>query len=361
MKYRMSNSRKLFLLSVLTAALILLSVGGCTLEIESSQTTESPAVTTSATPLNPTWTYTGAIDHDPALPSFVEVVEKARPSVVVIETDTGAGSGWIIDSNGIIVTNYHVIEDATHIFVTLDDGRTFTAESVRSDPKTDIAVVYIDADNLPAADISDCCQLKVGQPVAAIGNALGMGVSLKGGWISRLDVSATIEGQTLYGLIETDAAINEGNSGGPLVNIAGEVIGITSIKLIDVGIEGVGYAIGMDTAMPVIEDLITLGYVVRPFLGITGMSVNYSIATLYELDINSGVLLTDISSGYPAEQAGLEIEDVIVAIDDVEIKSLEELIMTIRSKKEVGQQIKITYWRSGSQHTTYATLVEMPE
>ena len=354
------NKRYSIAALLLSSVLLLLSFSGCTVVIENSETPDN-TIATNCTPLNPTWTYTGIIDQGPALTSFVEVVAKAKPSVVVIETETSAGSGWIIDSSGIIVTNNHVIEDADNIYVTLDDGRTFSAESVRSDPTTDIAVIYIGVDNLPAADIGDCCHLQVGQPVAAIGNALGRGISLKGGWISRLNVSVTLEEQILYGLIETDAAINEGNSGGPLVNAAGEVIGITSIKLIDVGIEGVGYAISMDTALPVIENLITLGRVIRPFLGVTGMSVNHSIADYYNLDVTSGVLLTEITPGYPAEEAGLEVNDVIVAIDDTEVLSLDELIKIIRSVKQVGQEVKITYWRNGKQYTTYATLAEMPE
>ncbi len=354
------NTKSLLISVVIVLTLLVFGGTGCELPPTlNGETTTSPAVTGSGTPINPTWTYTGPVSPGPALPSFVEVVEKARPSIVVIETETGAGSGWIIDADGVIVTNYHVIEDAATIFVTLDDRRTFIAESVRSDPTTDIAIIYIDAQNLPAADVSDCCELKVGEPVAAIGNALGQGISLKGGWISRLGVSITVGDRTLYGLIETDAAINEGNSGGPLVNMAGEVIGITSVKLIDVGIEGVGYAISMDTALPVINELVTVGYVVRPFLGITGITVDHTVVAFYDLDIDKGVLIASVTPGYPAEKAGLEPEDIITAIDDIEIYTIEELVQTIRSK-EVGQQIKTTYWRGGTQNTTYATLVEMP-
>ena len=352
-----ANIKYLVVLVILVPCLML--GASCDLLSESNGETTSPAVTGTGTPINPTWTCPGPVSPGTTLTSFVEVVEKARPSVVVIETDIGTGSGWIIDADGIIVTNYHVIEDAADIFVILDDGRAFTAESVRSDSTTDIAIIYINAQNLPAADVGDCCELKVGQPVAAIGNALGLGISLKGGWISRLNASATVEGQTLYGLIETDAAINPGNSGGPLVNMAGEVIGITSVKLIDVDVEGVGYAISMDTALPVIQDLITLGYVVRPLLGISGMTVDYAVAAFYNLEVDRGVLVTNVNPGDPADKAGLSIDDVITAIDDGETNSIEELVQTIRSK-EVGQEIKITYWRGSSQYDTYATLIDWP-
>jgi len=345
-----THKSKFFLfLLVNIVALSLIAIIGCDLSpTTSNETSKAPTV------------ITPGASSDPALPSFVEVVEKARPSVVVIETDIGVGSGWIIDSGGIIVTNFHVIEDAKDINVILNDGSVFTAESIRSDSLTDIALIYIDARNLPAADISDCCDLKVGQPVAAIGNALGRGISMKGGWISRLEVTIRVGDTTLYGLIETDAAINEGNSGGPLVNMAGEVIGITSVKLIDVAVEGVGYAIRMDTALPVINELITTGFVVRPYLGVAGVTIDYVVIDVYDLQIDSGFLVTVVFPGFPAEQAGLEEEDVIIAVDDIEINSIEELVKTIRSQ-EVGQEIEITYWRGNSENTTRATLVEMPE
>ncbi len=337
-------------------ALSFISITGCDILLTTGSQTSESLTTTSESPS----IITTSPSSNPTLPSFVEVVEKARPSVVVIETDTSAGSGWIIDSAGIIVTNYHVIEDAMDIHVILSDGRVFTAESVRSDPLTDIAIIYIDAYNLPSADISDCCELKVGQQVAAIGNSLGQGISLKGGWISRLEVSITVDGRNLYGLIETDAAINEGNSGGPLVNMAGEVIGITSVKLVDIGVEGVGYAIRMDTALPVINELLTTGDVVRPYLGVSGITVDYIVVDAYNLQVNSGFLVTMVMPDFPAAQAGLAEEDVITAVDDINIDSVEELVKTIRSQV-VGQEIKITYWRGNSQYTTYATLVEMPE
>jgi serine protease Do len=293
-------------------------------------------------------------------PSFVDVAEKVRPSVVVIETNTAEGSGWIIDSDGIIVTNNHVVEGAESVFVTLDDGRTFPADLVSADPLTDIAIIRINAPNLSAASISDFSNLRVGQPVAAIGNSLGQGISLKGGWVSRLNTSVIVDDRWLFGLIETDAAINEGNSGGPLVNMNGEVIGITSVKLIGVEVEGIGYAISIETALPVIEDLITQGFVVHPYLGVGGLhTVDTAIVAFFELSIDRGVLLTSIVPGQPADAAGLESEDVIVAIDGEEIISIEQLVSAIRSR-EVGQQIEITYWRGNTQIVTHTTLVARP-
>lgn len=297
--------------------------------------------------------------------SFVAVVEKVKPSVVTIDVEfngqVGAGSGWIIDSDGIIVTNSHVVHGANKVTVTLDDGRTFTAIAVYSDPRSDLAVVKIDVQNLPAAETGDSSQLKVGQPVAAIGNALGLGITMKGGWVSRLDTSITFDnGQTLYGLIETDAAINEGNSGGPLVDMAGEVIGITSAKLIDINIEGIGYAISINSALPLIEDLINVGYIVRPFLGVGGLlTVTASVAESFGLGTNEGVLVRSIVPDGPALQAGLEVNDVIVGVDDEETLTVEELILAIHSKY-IGQQVEISYFRGSSQHTVYVILGETP-
>jgi serine protease Do len=299
----------------------------------------------------------------PPLPSFIEVVEKVKPSVVIINAGLSEGSGWIIDSNGIIVTNNHVVEDVDtdSIRVTLDDGRTFTAESVSADPVSDLAVITIDARDLPAAEVGDGSRLRVGEPVAAIGNALGLGISMKGGWISRLDTEVTTEeGDTLFGVIETDAAINRGNSGGPLVNMAGEVIGITSVKLIEVGVEGIGYAISMATALPVIETLINVGSVVYPFLGLGGLhTLSEEIVSFFNLEVDSGVLFTSVVPGSAAEDAGLQAEDIIVAIDDEEVTTVAQLVDAIRSR-EVGQRIKITYWRGAEERVTHATLTERP-
>jgi S1-C subfamily serine protease len=200
---------------------------------------------------------------------FAAAIDKVKPSVVIIETQKvttvfpgrrvvqqSAGSGWVISSDGLIVTNNHVIADATSIKVTLADGRTFPSVAARADIANDLAVIKIDARNLPVATIGDSDKLQVGQPVAAIGNALGLGINMSGGWISRLNTSITFsDGSSLSGLIGTDAAINPGNSGGPLITINGEVVGITNAKLVQTGVEGIGYAISINNAMKTISSL----------------------------------------------------------------------------------------------------------
>lgn len=200
---------------------------------------------------------------------FVAAVERIAPSVVVINADlsgfaaaTSSGTGWIIDSNGIIVTNNHVVAGAKTINVTLNDGRSFKAQAVRGNQGKDLAVIKIAANNLPTAPIGNSSALKVGQPVAAIGNALDLGIIMTGGWVSRLNASVTGPNNVqMNGLIETDAAINPGNSGGPLVTRDGLLVGITNEALIqtatDPDVEGIYYAISIDSAMPTIQSLIS--------------------------------------------------------------------------------------------------------
>jgi S1-C subfamily serine protease len=206
------------------------------------------------------------------MPDFVSVIAGIRPSVVAITTEVpvrffgrqftqeGAGSGWIIDENGIIVTNSHVVEGARNVTVTLEDGRTFPAESVITNSVADLAVIKINAQGLAALQIGSSSKMQVGEWVVAIGNSLGLGISATKGIISALGVSvSTSPGESLDGLIQTDAAINPGNSGGPLVNLQGQVVGINTIKVAQVGVEGMGYAISIDEAKPIIDRLIKEG------------------------------------------------------------------------------------------------------
>ena len=322
----------------------------------------APEITPPATetPINPDWTPPPRESDGLQLADYIAVVAKVKPSVVAIKTNLGEGSGWIIDEAGIIVTNSHVVAGAETVIIALDDGRTFPIQTVANDPLTDLAVVKVDAQNLPAADIGDSDKLKIGEQVAAIGNPLGLGISMKGGWVSRTEVSMPAErGQTLRDLVETDAAINPGNSGGPLVNMAGEVIGITSIKIATVGVEGMGYAISINSAIPIIDQLILNGYVIRPYLGVRLADVNQTVALWYSLAVDKGAFITYVAPNSPAAEAGLQVEDVIVSMDDKEISTAEELIQTIHSV-QIGQSVKIVFWRGDTENTAYATLTESP-
>ncbi len=360
------GKRKLRLAVVITAAaLFFLVSGGC-----------MPPLLKALTSMPETPTAPGASPSEPipagqlapaegaytstSLPDYVAVVEKVKPSVAAIKTDEGEGSGWVIDSDGIIVTNSHVVDGARTVAVSLDDGRTFPAEEMYTDPLTDLAVVVVDAQGLPAADIGDSEKLRVGEQVAAIGNPLGLGISMKGGWISRLDVSIEAgQGQTLSNLIETDAAINPGNSGGPLVNMAGEVIGITSAKISLVGVEGMGYAISISSAEPIITQLIDNGYVIRPYLGVGLTDVNQTMVWWYDLSTQSGAFISHVAPGSPADGAGLQPQDVIIGFNGMEIGSAEDLIDAIH-QSGIGTNAEIVYVRGDSQLTAHAILTESP-
>jgi len=365
---------------IITAILVLVLTlsSGCVIitpDTETTPTSSSAPTNDTITQIDSSWTPPIVESDIQVLPSIADVVAKVKPAVVAINTEVvtydffnrpytqeGAGSGWIIDSDGIIITNNHVIEGAESATVTLDDGRIFSVDinMVATDPLTDLAILKIDAENLPAVSVGDSDKLRVGDWVVAIGNSLGERISATNGIISALGVSLSVDsGQTLYDLVQTDAAINPGNSGGPLVNMAGEVIGITSIKIATVGVEGMGYAISVDTALPIIEDLVTIGYVIRPWLGVVLYTVDEGIATRFGLAVNQGTLLTEVSAGSPADKAGLEAGDVIVSFNSWEITNTDDLIQAIRTS-HIGQEVEIIYWRDGTKYTTRATLIESP-
>ncbi|MDD5081885.1 MAG: trypsin-like peptidase domain-containing protein [Dehalococcoidales bacterium] len=368
--------RKIGYLVVTVILVLSVFLSGCNLLLPGQDTSPpvtNPPVTNNTDPIDTGWQTPSMSGNAPLLPDIASVVAQVRPSVVAINievitydifnrpfTQQGAGSGWIIDESGIIVTNNHVVEGAQSVTVTLSDGRVVSADMVRTDPADDLAVIKINAGRLPAAAIGDVSKLRVGDWLVAIGNPLGLGISAKEGIVSRLGVSTTVSaGQTLYDLIETSAAINPGNSGGPLVNMAGEVIGITSVKIAEVGVEGLGYAISINSAAPIIDDLITVGRVVRPWLGVVLRTVDAGVATQFGLAVNQGALLTEVAQGSPADRAGLRSGDVIVSFDGKDITSIDDLVQAIRTSA-IGQTVQITYWRGQNRSNTSATLAESP-
>ena len=359
-------------LLVVAMAATAAAAAGCGLLPQSGTTTTAPPGSTS--PIQPGWTISSSGGQATDLPSIADVVGKVKPSVVAINVEVteydflgrpytaeGAGSGWIIDGNGIIVTNNHVVEGATRISVTLDDGRTFDADvkAVATDPITDLAVVKIPATNLPAATVGVSGRLRVGDWVVAIGNSLGQGIRATVGVVSQQNVSIVVEGQTQKGLIETDAAINPGNSGGPLVDLSGQVIGITSVKIADVGVEGVGFAISTDEARPIIEQLVNNGFVQRAFLGVSTRDLNSISIVRYGLGVSEGALVASVGNGSPAATAGLREGDVITEFAGKPIKNADDLLTGIRAAR-IGQTVSITYWRGQTWNTTAATLSTTP-
>ena len=383
------NFKALFITLVLIITLAMIPATGCITLTGFETTTPTPTTTLTTTPTTtptataPAVTTPADIEWTPPppnnlakeLPSIADVVAMVKPAVVAINTEVvsydffnrpytqeGAGSGWIIDKAGIVVTNNHVVEGAKTITVTTNDGTSYTADvnAIATDPLNDLAIIKINAQNLPALKTGDSTKMRVGDWVIAIGNALGQGIRATEGIISRQDVSLQVEqGQTLYDLIETSAAINPGNSGGPLVNLAGEVIGITSAKVAQVGVEGMGYAISIDTATPIIQELVNKGFVTRPWLGVGLYTVDQTAVQQLKLSIDKGVLLTEVVADSPADKAGLKKWDVIVSIGGQDIASVEELTKILHAAP-IGQPLEIKYWHGKEQHTTTAIPAESP-
>ncbi|MFC1908683.1 S1C family serine protease [Chloroflexota bacterium] len=374
--------KRIIVIKLVLSIILIVSLSlsaGCTMpyiEISPSPSVPAPVPTPvpTPTPINPTWTPPPS-NQDQMLPSIADVVARVKPSVVAITTEVltrdffnrpftqeGAGSGWILDENGIIVTNNHVVEGANTITITMDDGNTFTIsnDSVFTDVLNDLAILKVDARNLPALKTGDSSQLRVGDWVVAIGNALGQGIRATEGIVSRQNVQLPLDrSQTLYDLIETSAAINPGNSGGPLVNLAGEVIGITSAKIALIGVEGMGYAISTETAIPIIQQLVNNGYVVRPWLGVGLYTVDQQAISQLNLGIDRGALITEVVPGSPAALAGLEQWDVIINVDGKEVNTVEELTRILHSS-QIGQIAQITFMRGDTRMVTEAALGETP-
>ncbi len=375
-----NNLKKAFVVFILILSVMSLSLYGC-IDLTGTTTTPTTLETTSP-PINPTWTPPPTATLDQELPGIADVVAMVKPAVVAINTEVvsqsifgdftqeGAGSGWIIDSNGIIVTNNHVIEGANAISVTLDDGRVFSVnpDSVHTDSLNDLAIFSIEADNLPSLSIGNSSVLRVGDWVIAIGNALGLGIRATEGIVSRQGVSLSVDqNQTLYNLLETTAVINPGNSGGPLVNLRGEVVGITSAKVAQIGIEGMGYAISIDTAVPIIEQLVTDGYVTRPWMGISLTALSPQVKAAVEMDssidweitVDQGILIVLVSPDSPTDQAGLQPGDIIVSMNDQDVFTEGEF-MRILHESVIGHPLKVEYYRGDASTTVNIFPIESP-
>ena len=306
-----------------------------------------------------------------------QVADLVSPSVVVITTEqvvysqwswygqnqveSGAGSGVIISSDGYILTCAHVVDGASSITVTIGD-KDYTATLVGEDTTSDIAVIKIDADGLTPATVGNSDSLKVGQSVMAVGNPLGeLGGTVTGGMISALNRSVTIQGSSsvnTMSLIQMDASVSPGNSGGGLFNMNGELIGIVNAKSSSSDAEGLGFAIPINDAIKVAQELLENGYVSgRPYLGITYLAVT-DAQTASQLGVNAyGVYVVEVVKGGPAEKAGLQAGDRIVSVDGTEIASKDDL-GTLMQKHAAGDTLSITIAREGQMQTVNVTLGE---
>jgi serine protease Do len=266
------------------------------------------------------------------------------------------GSGVILTKNGYIVTNYHVVSGATKIIVKTHDGKKYTAKLIGSDPKTDLAVIKIDAKNLKPIEIADSSKVKVGDVVLAIGNPFGLSESVTHGIISALNRNSI--GLNAYeNFIQTDAAINPGNSGGALVDLKGRLIGINSAIISrSGGNNGIGFAIPSNMMKFVVTSLVTKGKVVRGYLGVMISNIDPSKAKLYGID--KGVLINKVEPNSAAAKAGLKPGDIIVAVDGEEVKNASELRNKI-AFKGAGAEVKLRIYRNGKYLTVTAKLQEL--
>ena len=372
----MTKGRIPYLASLTLAATLLLAA--CSSEATPTPVLESPTATPS-----PSATPPAAPDSEgplqAALPAVADVVAQVEPAVVSILVETisvdrfgrsrrggGSGSGVIFRADGYILTNNHVVEDADSIIVVLADGREREAELIGTDRLTDLAVVRIEERGLTTAPLADVSKLRAGDWVVAIGNALGLRGSptVTLGIVSALGRTIPSGDSTLFDLIQTDAAINPGNSGGPLVNLQGEVVGINTAVLrgTNSGAEaqGIGFAVSMDTAIPVANEILESGRVIWPWLGVGVADVNAVTAAEMGLSVRRGVLVSGVTSGGPAEQAGIQAEDVIIALGGQEINNLRDPQRVLRTQYDPGQQITVTVDRKGQTLDFQVTLEEFP-
>lgn len=304
-------------------------------------------------------------EDDRAL-SLQQIYEKVSPSVAsiscILHNGSGTGTGIVMSEDGYIITNYHVIENAQRIDVLLGNNESYSAQLVGGDETTDIAVLKVDAYGLDPAEFGDSDALRVGDAVVAIGDPLGAELrgTMTDGIVSAINRDLNLSGRKMT-LIQTNAALNSGNSGGPLINCYGQVIGINTMKMSSYSatsatVEGLGFAIPIAAAKPIIDELVSQGYVSgRPAIGIQGQSLDLRAQLFYHLP--SGIIITDILPDSDAAQKGLETDDVIVAFNGAPISSLEDLVR-IKSDCVAGDPVELTVYRGGSYYQVTVELMD---
>ena len=307
-------------------------------------------------------------DQPDGLPSIADLVERVRPSVVAITTEAprrgvlgsymaeGAGSGIIIRPEGLIATNAHVVGGSEGIRVYLDGGASYDAEIVGRDVISDLAILRIDAEGLPHLVPSGSESLRVGDWVLALGNAAGLrgGPTVTLGIVSGRDRAIATELGQLYDLIQTDAAINHGNSGGPLIDLEGNVVGITTAMMRQA--QGIGFAVSSSVAVPILDSLIDSGRYVRPLIGVTGMDAGPDLG----LGAHPGVLVTTMPLDGPAYLAGIRVGDVITALGGVETPDMPTFLSELWAHRP-GDELSVSYVSDGEAATVVVTLVERPQ
>jgi serine protease Do len=301
-----------------------------------------------------------------------KAIEKVSPSVVSISTARtmrydlfntvevkGVGSGIIMNPEGYVLTNNHVIEGTRKVDVFLSDGKKYEGLVIGTDPSTDIGVIKIDGHNFYSGEFGNSDELRPGQMAIAIGNSLGLsgGPTATVGVISAVKRNIQSPQGILENMVQTDAAINPGNSGGPLIDSNGRIIGINN-AIIPYA-QGIGFAIPINTAIDVANELLEYGRVVRPWIGIIGLDMNPALASYYNLGSDHGALVVRVNEDSPADHAGLRPGDIIVQIEEILVKGVEDVRNAIW-KRKVGEKIRIKVIRKDEQFTESLQLDEMP-
>ncbi len=319
--------------------------------------------------------------------SLIEIFEKSEPGVVrvnvqregSVEGTGGVGSGFVFDKKGHIITNAHVVDNAKKVVVTFLDGRSYNADIIGVDDFTDIAIIKVNADLalLNPLSLGDSSNLKVGEPIAAIGNPFGLSGSMTSGIVSQLGrLLPSGSGYSIPDVIQTDAAINPGNSGGPLLNMRGEIVGInTAIQSATGEFTGVGFAIPSQTVAKIVPTLIDEGEYNHPWIGISGRDIDPDMAKVLELNDAVGFLVVTVVEDSPAAKAGLigsektiDVEgvnypiggDIILEVDGIEVRKIDDILVHLQRAKSVGDEMVLEILRDGRTTSVTITLQERP-
>ncbi|WP_144495124.1 S1C family serine protease [Bacillus sp. WP8] len=318
--------------------------------------------------------YQAQTQTDTSFGDFSNPFDESQQNKSSQEEETGTGSGVIFKKSGnkaYILTNNHVIEGANKLTVSLHDGKTIEGKLVGADPLTDLAVVEISSSHVTkVAALGNSSSLRAGETVIAIGNPLGEDLSrtVTQGIVSGVDRTVSMNtsaGESSINVIQTDAAINPGNSGGPLLTTDGKVVGITSMKISETGVEGIGFALPINDVKPIADQLLAKGKIERPYIGISMLDLE-QVPDVYQKEtlglkssqLDQGVYVKEIAAGSPAAKAGLKSEDVITAINGKQIKTGSELRHELYTNAKVGDTVSITLIRNGKQETKQVTLTQ---
>jgi putative serine protease PepD len=382
------------LAAILASALVSALVAIAVVNVWPDDNDSSPAAASTAATASPTPAVgsSGQASLNSACLAATDIYQRLRPSVVEILSTAssrfgqsqGEGSGIITDEQGFILTNYHVVSGADNLEVTLADGSTVAATLVGRDPGNDLAVIRIDppAGGLTAASLGDAGNLQVGDPVFAIGNPFGLEATFTEGIVSALGRTYSSGSGTrpLRKMIQTDAAVNPGNSGGPLVNCHGEVVGVNTLLENPTGQSvnvGIAFAVSIDTAKSHLADMLAGQTISHAWLGIAGRKLTPALSKDLDLSVTEGVYVVTVAQNSPAEEAGLHAAlqsenelltdsslpsggDVIVAVDGKAVADVDELADYLDSQKRAGDTVALTVLRNGKESTIQATLAEWP-